>query len=88
MNEKRVMNDVMGFMFGLMGILVLLYPDRSPVATQMYIFGSIMILIKNFLDTISQSPRSGVRQANKPTTPRPPIPQPKRILVEEKDNDN
>ena len=85
MSEKRVMNDIMGFMFGLMGILVLLYPDRSPIATQMYIFGSIMILIKNFLDTISQPPRSGVRQENKPTTPRPPTPQPKRILVEEEE---
>ena len=74
MSEKRAVNDIIGFMLGLTGILVLFYPDRSPPATQMYIFGSIMMLVKNFFDTMLQPPR--VRRGKKTTRPPPATPQP------------
>ncbi len=74
MSEKRALNDIIGGMFGIVGLLVLFYPNRSPPATQMYIFGSIMILVKNFFDTMFQPPR--VRRSKKTTRPPPATPHP------------
>lgn len=91
MSEKHVMVSVIGFFLGLQGILILLYPNRSPFATQLYIAGSIMILIGNFVYMLSESPRSRVRTAKTGKSPRPkppgtPQPKPKNDSSKKKEN--
>jgi len=64
---------------------VLFYPNRSPIATQLYVLGSVMILIKNFVDLIKE-PKRSKRHKKVRSTP-PPTPQPKKIIVSTKQSE-
>ncbi len=70
MGEKQQMAAVFGLMLALLGIIIICDMTRSPIANQMYVAASVMVLLMNFVYTVGESgPRT--RKFPRPEGPRP-----------------